>query len=285
MNTLSHTITRRFYPPVTRLYKLARSSVTQRYFITGITRYFHPDKIKHNRLTEQNIASESSHLLAINSLFAGIYTILQGPLGTVSGQADVYKCIDKQTQQKVALKLYRIETQPKAQVLKQLQGLVHPNLVSIISFAQWQGQFYEVMELCQGGSLADKGSQTEQQLQAYLVQVIAGLNYCHQQGIVHTDVKPANLFFRDSLQQTLLLGDFGTSSYFSPDSSQRITSTTAHLTLDYAAPELLDGNHISPAIDYYALGISLIHLLIGESPFTGLSHNNILVARWIYYCI
>jgi serine/threonine protein kinase len=264
-------ITKRFFLPVTRRYEIFEQ-ITKCYFTPGVTRRF-----------KQQISSAAEHQhleLKINSRIADTFTILKGPLGATSGEADIYACKDEHNNTIVAIKLYRHHTKPKQKVIQQLQGLVHPNIVNIMGSGQWKGQFYEVMELYQGGVLSDHMPFNEAQLKQYLGNIIEGINYCHQQGIIHRDIKPNNLFFKNSHKKTVLIGDFGISSYSDNEqTSTRVTTTSTNLTLDYAAPELLDGHSVGPKTDYYALGITLIHLLLGQSPFTGLSSNDILVAH------
>ncbi|MDQ7091109.1 MAG: protein kinase [Methylococcales bacterium] len=88
-----------------------------------------------------------------------------------------------------------------------------------------------------------------------------------------------NLFFNNSKQRHPLIGDFGISSYLEKSVNIHHTQTAANLTLDYAAPELLDGHEVSAKTDYYSLGITLLHLLRGRSPFYGLNKNDVLVSH------
>ncbi len=213
------------------------------------------------------------------SVLADDFRIEAGPLGGTTGEAEVYRCYDLVRDRTVAVKLYRHALQPKQAVITQLQGLSHPNIIRLISHGQWRGRFYEVMEYCSGGVMAERMPLNEIQLRGYLPGIASGLNYCHRQGIVHRDVKPNNLFFRRPESTDVLIGDFGISSYLEDDRSVRVTQSAAHLTLDYAAPELLDGHEVGPTTDYYALGVTLLHLVLGRSPFQGMSHNDILVAQ------
>jgi len=228
---------------------------------------------------------DESALLAILQLQPGTqvadrYRIEAGPLGGISGEAEIYRCHDERTGMQVALKLYRHNMAPKADVLKSLVGLVHPDIVSVKDYGTWNGRFYEVMEYCLGGSMADAMPLSEAQLRTHIPQLVNGLRYCHQQGIIHRDIKPSNLFFRDRARTESVLGDFGISSMLeSHNNGVRVTQTAANLTLDYAAPELLDGHTVGPKTDYYSLGVTLIHLLTGQSPFTGMSNTDILVAH------
>jgi hypothetical protein len=197
------------------------------------------------------------------------YRIEQGPLQPSSGEGDVYRCRLHGQGEPLILKLYRGQLRPDPQVMAQLLGLSHPNIVRILDQGQWQGRFYEVMDYCAGGNLLDALPCNEYQLRDLLAQVVAGLDYCHRRGIVHCDIKPANLFFADAQRHRLCIGDFGISAHARDLESTHITRNQGDLTLDYSAPELVEGNQASPKSDYYALGISLLHLLQGASPFAG----------------
>lgn len=219
--------------------------------------------------------------IAQQSLIAEVYRVLSEPLGGVTGEAEVYHCHDTQYDRSVALKLYHHNTAPKESVLKQMQGLSHPNVVRLMSYGTWSGRFYEVMEFCQGGAMSDLMPLSLRKLKTYLPDIINGLDYCHQQGVIHRDIKPNNLFFRDPAHTEPVIGDFGISSFLEEKNTLRVrvTQSAANLTIDYASPELLDGHEVSPKTDYYALGLTLLHLATGRSPFKGLTPNDILVAH------
>jgi len=226
------------------------------------------------------VALMSALQLRAGSQIADRYRVQAGPLGGISGEAEIYRCLDELTGSQVVVKLYRHDMAPKREVLKGLLGLNHPDIVSIKDYGSWTGRFYEAMEYCEGGSMADVMPLSEQRLREHIGQIINGLRYCHRQGIIHRDIKPNNLFFRDAACKESVLGDFGISSMLDPDhEGVRVTQTAANLTLDYAAPELLDGHKVGPKTDYYSLGVTLIHLLLGHSPFRNMSNTDILVAH------
>jgi serine/threonine protein kinase len=217
--------------------------------------------------------------LALGTVIADRYCIQDGPLGIASGEADVYQCFDNLKQGLVAVKLYHAQTAPKESVIQILKQLNHPNIVTLYEYGEWQGRFYEVMEFCSGGVMSDYMPLPEAELRAALPGLIHALEHCHRQGIIHRDIKPNNLFFNHPVERQPLIGDFGISSYLEQDNSIRRTQTAANLTLDYAAPELLDGHEVSAKTDYYSLGITLLHLFLGRSPFQGLTPNDILVTH------
>lgn len=261
-------VTKRYKPSVTKRFE-PKSARTQDDSVTK--RFVAPD-------AGEEPASPAKGLPA-GTLVADSYRVVEGPLGAITGEAEVYLCDDGRGGA-VVLKLYHYDLNPKEAVIAQLEGLVHPNTVRLITHGLWAGRFYEVMEYCAGGVLAEIMPIGEERLIAYLPALLSGLDFCHRQGIVHRDLKPNNLFFRDLEQTQPLLGDFGISSYLDRDEDAvRVTQSASHLTLDYAAPELLDGHEVSAKTDYYALGITLVHLLSGVSPFHGLSHNDVLVAH------
>jgi hypothetical protein len=211
-------------------------------------------------------------------VIADHYRVEQGPLGGSTGEGEVYRC--RRGEAVVAVKLYRPGLEPKEEVLATLRGLAHPQIVRLLEYGRWQGRFYEVMAFCHGGVLADLMPLHEIALRGYLPDIVAALDYCHRQGIVHRDIKPNNLFLPDLERRRVQLGDFGISSHLEPQAGGvRVTATAGQLTLDYAAPELLDGHQVSPKTDYYALGITLLHLLEGRSPFHGRGTGDILVAH------
>jgi hypothetical protein len=211
-------------------------------------------------------------------VIADHYRVEAGPLGGSTGEGEVFRC--RRGEAVVAVKLYHPNLEPKEEVLAALRGLAHPHIVRLLEYGRWQGRFYEVMSFCHGGVLADLMPLHEIALRGYLPDIVAALDYCHRQGIVHRDLKPNNLFLPDPDQRRVQLGDFGISSHLDPQAGAvRVTTTAGQLTLDYAAPELLDGHQVSPKTDYYALGITLLHLLAGRSPFDGQGTGDILVAH------
>ena len=214
-------------------------------------------------------------------IIADRFRVTGKPLGGgATGEAEVYPCEHTETGDIVALKLYRYYAEPKESILAQLINLNHPNVVSLKTYGIWQGRFYEVMEFCEGGSFADIMPMPAKELRNYVGEIVDGLEYCHQQGIIHRDLKPNNLFFRDKTRTQPVIGDFGISSLLELDAKQvRVTQSAANLTLDYAAPELLDNHQVSAQTDYYALGMTLLHILLGKSPFAGMNQTDILVAH------
>lgn len=131
---------------------------------------------------------------------------------------------------------------------------------------------YELMEYLEGGTLGQyelKGDVRKFRLIA--LQAAAALSACHSFGIIHKDIKPANFFFRDKEKTQVVLGDFGISSMVKE--GEEMLRTSQARTPAFAAPEMyddvIDGEvEIDCRADFYSLGITLLYLWLGKSPFT-----------------
>jgi formylglycine-generating enzyme required for sulfatase activity/predicted Ser/Thr protein kinase len=155
-------------------------------------------------------------------------------------------------------------------------GLKHPNIVTVYDAAQIDGQLIIAMEYVEGHTLRDElhtqGALPLDRALEILEQIAGALDYAHQRGIVHRDVKPANILLEETAQSahaTLL--DFGLAKALG--ASTVLTSQGTLLgSPEYMAPEQTDpgrANEIGPATDRYALGIVAYQLLTGRVPFQG----------------
>ena len=138
------------------------------------------------------------------------------------------------------------------------------------TYVDGKNRDYELMEYLRGGTLADYDLDGNyNQFRRIALQCAAALAYCHNNNIIHKDIKPGNYFFRDEAHKEVVLGDFGISSIIEDEG--RLHRTTQARTPVYAAPEMyndvIDGEvEITPAADYYSLGITLMTLWLGENP-------------------
>ncbi len=251
----------------------APQPVTDRFSEERPTDRFEPFRVT-DVLPEARAAT--AIVLSQGELVDDRFRIEEGPIGMATGEADIFRCTDTKTGETLALKLYREHVAPKQDILNMLMNVRHPDIITLRAFGTWAGHFYEAMDYCSGGSLADYMPVEETELRGWLVEIVNGLQYLHAQGIVHRDIKPNNIFFRKQNKEDLVIGDFGVSSILDTNEKVRRTTTAAFFTLDYAAPELIDGKEVSAKTDYYALGITLIHLLEGSSPFAGMDKNTVL---------
>src|SRR6476661_1891277 len=172
------------------------------------------------------------------------------------------------TDQVVAVK---IPTDP--QYLRNLQregvaihGLTHPNIVRAMGFDPYADPPYLTMEYVPGTSLRPliAGQQlTIDQSIAVMKQVLAGLDYAHNQGIVHQDVKPEYILIheRGRAAASTAVGSIVYSASLNDAAGKEIAGT-----LDYMAPEQRSGSNIDRRADLYACGVVLYELLTGERP-------------------
>ena len=142
-----------------------------------------------------------------------------------------------------------------------------PSTVTIFDVGEHEGRPYIVMEYLPGGSLADRlereGAQPVGRSLEWLGQAAAALDAAHANGIVHRDVKPANLLL-DS-DDRVKVADFGVAS--AADLGSFTEAGTVVGTAGYLAPEQARGERATPASDLYALAVVAFELLTGKRPF------------------
>ena len=147
--------------------------------------------------------------------------------------------------------------------------LAHDHIVRTHNVFQEGGNYYIVMECMSGGSLEDrlreKGSLPVDEAVRIATEVCDGLGYAHQRGIVHCDLKPANILFASS--GSAKVADFGI-AHVSEQMLSRSWMTPAGFvagTLPYMSPEQADGVREDPRVDVYALGAVLYRMLTGRT--------------------
>jgi serine/threonine-protein kinase len=205
---------------------------------------------------------------AQTNLIGGRYRL--GRLLGAGGAGRVFYADDEVTGRPVAIKMLHTRTgvayERFAREAKIASTLRHPALVEIYDVSIDQG--YLVMEYLGGGSLAQRLAAGDRlggaQVRRLALELVAGLEAAHHRGIVHRDVKPANVFFDQ--RGAARLGDFGVAHLI--DLGQTQTGGLIG-TLAYMAPEQITGAPITIAADLYALGVTLFEALTGRLPFLG----------------
>ncbi|WP_406039548.1 DUF6273 domain-containing protein [Succinimonas sp.] len=186
-----------------------------------------------------------------------------------SGEADIYLCsgIGSHAGERFVLKYYRRENAVKQDVLEKLRGIKSPCVAPVAGYGVYEGHqyavrpFYEMPALSE--ALASGTTITEEELKALVIpSVIAGLKAVHDAGILHKDLKPANLIPDDTGEHIVLM-DFGISS---DAGKNTFVVTQTGMTPFYAAPEAMQGI-FHQETDYYALGITVFELFTGFTPF------------------
>ena len=147
------------------------------------------------------------------------------------------------------------------------KSLSHQNIVGFEHFFEDSENVYILLELCPNQSLSEllrrRKRLTELEVQCYMLQIIAAVEYIHSKNVIHRDLKIGNLFISEKME--IKLGDFGLASKLDFEGQKRKTICG---TPNYIAPEVLDSKlgH-SFEVDVWALGVILYTLLVGRPPF------------------
>ncbi|MFC5699289.1 protein kinase [Pseudomonas sp. GCM10022186] len=151
---------------------------------------------------------------------------------------------------------------------KTLARLSHPHTVTIHDIGNVGHHYYMAMEYLPNGTLKDRIAEgvTPEQGILWLRQIASALGYAHAQGLVHRDVKPANILFRAN--GSAVLSDFGIAKSLE-DHTQFTQAGFAVGTPSYMSPEQARGQQIDGRADLYALGVVLYEILTGKLPYSG----------------
>ncbi|WP_165668781.1 serine/threonine-protein kinase [Metapseudomonas otitidis] len=189
--------------------------------------------------------------------------------------AVVYLATQRSLERKVALKVMAAALANDASFCerflregKTLARLSHPHTVTIYDIGNVGSLYYMAMEYLPNGTLKERiaaGLSPEQGL-VWLRQIASALGYAHAQGLVHRDVKPANILFR--ADGGAVLSDFGIAKALD-DRTQFTQAGFAVGTPSYMSPEQARGQEIDGRADLYALGVVLYEILTGQLPYVG----------------
>jgi eukaryotic-like serine/threonine-protein kinase len=224
----------------------------------------------------------------------GPYEIL-APLGA-GGMGEVYRARDTRLERTVAVKVLRPQTTISPRVrqrfereAKTISQLSHPHICALYDVGREGETEYLVMELLEGETLADrlkKGPLPLEQTLRYGVEIAEALDNAHRQGVVHRDLKPGNVMLTKSGVKLL---DFGLAKAMEPDepagdlaampTQQGLTQEGTILgTLQYMAPEQLEGRETDRRSDIFSLGAILYEAVTGREAFEGTSHASVISA-------
>ncbi|MGH9159102.1 MAG: serine/threonine-protein kinase [Vicinamibacteraceae bacterium] len=195
----------------------------------------------------------------------GKYKILAS-LGS-GGFGTVYLARDTWIDKEVAIKVPHKQHQSFGELLREprlLASLSHPNIVSITTAEKQDEIFFIVMEYVKGetleGVLARDGVLDLRRALDYAVQICNGVDHAHRQGVLHRDLRPANVLV--SKNGVLKVADFGTSRFLEIAAH----GTTVIGSPAYMAPEQFQGKAVF-ASDLYSLGVTMYQMLVGELPY------------------
>ncbi len=195
------------------------------------------------------------------------------------GQGTVYLAEDPQLERKVAIKLLRVTSpQQKENLLREARitsKFQHPNIVTLYDAGEHEGIPYLVYAFIEGETLAQllkrSGTLSLAQAARLLAGVLDGLAYAHKQGVMHLDLKPANVMVATNGQPMLL--DFGIARLVENPSD---ATTGINGTPQYMAPERISSQGAEFRSDIFSVGIILYELLTGKRAIDGSSVFQIL---------
>uniref|UniRef100_A0A6Q2X3A9 Mitogen-activated protein kinase kinase kinase 4 n=1 Tax=Esox lucius TaxID=8010 RepID=A0A6Q2X3A9_ESOLU len=194
----------------------------------------------------------------------------------------VYTCINVDTGELMAMKEIRFQPndhkaiKETADELKIFEGIKHPNLVRYFGVELHREEMYIFMEYCDEGTLEEVSrlGLQEHVIRLYSKQITTAINVLHEHGIVHRDIKGANIFLTSS--GLIKLGDFGCSVKLNNAQTMPGEVNSTMGTAAYMAPEVITrakGEGHGRAADIWSLGCVLIEMVTGKRPWHEYEHN------------
>lgn len=230
---------------------------------------------------------QSKAILGVNHfpLVIDRYTIIDF-IGS-GGMGIVFKARHQKMNRVVALKTMpafqqesEIRKKRFRREINSLCQLQHPNIICAIDALEWSENLYLVMEYASGKDLnaivRDQGPLPTESAVAVIFEIAKALEFAHKKGIIHRDVKPANILLADD--GTVKLLDLGLARIKSERES--LTQSGAIVgTPDFLPPEHFDNSDVTAAADLYSLGCTLYFLLTGRAPYESKQIINTIVAH------
>jgi serine/threonine protein kinase len=163
----------------------------------------------------------------------------------------------------------------EVRVIAELQ---HPRVLPVFDYGQIEGRPYIVMAYMAGGTLADRieeGPMTLDEIARLVEQIAEGLDHAHRKGVIHRDFKPSNVLLDE--HGNVYLADFGIAKI--SEVTVNLTGTGVVGTPTYMAPEMAREGAVTPAVDIYALGVTLYQMLTGRVPYEGQTPLSVMMAH------
>jgi tRNA A-37 threonylcarbamoyl transferase component Bud32 len=225
--------------------------------------------------------SQESHELSGQQI--GQYTV--GEIIGRGGMATVYKAQQTSIGRTVAIKVMPTQflSDPnflgrfkrEVEVIAQLQ---HPRILPVYDYGDYHGRPYIVMAYLDGGTLTERikqGPMPLEEVTRIVGQIADALDFAHGEEIIHRDFKPSNVLL--DRRGNAYLADFGIAKV--SEATVQLTGSGIIGTPAYMAPEMADSGEVSPAIDIYALGVTIYEMLTGKYPFEAETPLRVMMAH------
>ncbi|XP_021346443.1 twitchin-like isoform X8 [Mizuhopecten yessoensis] len=186
----------------------------------------------------------------------------------------VHRCVEKKTGRVFVAKFintpYPLDKATVRNEINVMNQTHHPKLLTLHDAFEDKYEMILVLEFLAGGELfdriaADDYKMNEAEVINYIRQVCDGLRHMHENSIVHLDIKPENVMCETKKSTGVKIIDFGLATKLNPDEKVKVTTATA----EFAAPEIVDREHVGFYTDMWAVGVLAYVLLSGLSPFAG----------------
>ena len=230
--------------------------------------------------TENGSCESVSLDLAEGSLIGEGY-IVQEKLAFTGTQAVFYRVIKEEKNEvtgllekkEYVLKLYHKSSKPDEGLLRMIRSDVPDNLIRIYEYGEYDGSVYVISEYYHEGSLENEIKIRQESLRnVVLPSLLQGLDYLHKKGYVHTDLKPANLFWSKD-KKSLVIGDLALCIKLSDDGfAERLVSGTPEYSVDtYISEGVEDWESYRISYDFGSVGLILYRFLTGSSFLFGIN--------------
>ncbi len=190
------------------------------------------------------------------------------------GMGTVFKGIDEMLEREVAIKMLRPDFTRESEIVERFRSeavtlakLNHPNIATLHSFFRQSDDYFMVMEYVRGETLDSlirrSGPITVERAVQLFGLALEGIGHAHTMGIIHRDIKPANMMLTE--KGSIKVMDFGIARVLG--STRMTRQGTIIGTVEYMAPEQIQGKDMDARTDIYSLGILLYEMLTGRVPF------------------
>jgi serine/threonine-protein kinase len=212
----------------------------------------------------------------IKKVFNSRYEL--GAMIGTGGMADVYIAEDLRLHRKVAVKILRSDLARDPAFVARFKkealaagGLNNPGIVAVFDSGEDGADSYIVMELVKGHTLRQvlqsDAEISQDEAVTIVAEILEALEYSHEQGIIHRDIKPGNIMITDSGKVKVM--DFGIARALDDDGATMTNTLNVVGTAQYLSPEQATGEYADARSDIYSVGCLMYELLVGRPPYIG----------------